>query len=95
MGLIVLRAGPLTTVQDLGRPHQRALGVSKGGALDLCAAQVTNLLVSNPVEAALLEIALGGVRLRFDDARRVAWCGGDFTVPNRRDNRPVRTIRGR
>ncbi len=35
MGQIaVLRAGPLTSVQDLGRPRHRALGVSHGGALD-------------------------------------------------------------
>ncbi|MGI8957386.1 MAG: biotin-dependent carboxyltransferase family protein [Chthoniobacterales bacterium] len=81
MGQItVLRAGHLTTVQDLGRPGQRALGVSGGGALDRCAAQVANLLVGNPGDSALLEVALGGMRLRFEDARRVAWCGGDFEV---------------
>ena len=44
----VLRAGPLTTVQDLGRRGQRALGVSSGGALDPGAARVANLLVGNP-----------------------------------------------
>lgn len=75
----VLRAGPLTTVQDLGRAR-RALGVSRGGALDLCAAQVVNLLAGNPSESALLEVALGGARLRFDDNRRAAWSGGDFEV---------------
>ena len=69
MGQItVLRAGPLTSVQDLGRPRHRALGVSRGGALDLCAAQIANLLVANPAEAALLEVTLGGVRLRFADS---------------------------
>ena len=51
MGQItVLRAGPLTSVQDLGRPRHRALGVSRGGALDPCAAQIANLLVANPAE---------------------------------------------
>ena len=81
MGIVtVLRAGPLTSVQDLGRRGHRALGVSSGGALDLCAARVANLLVANPIESALLEIALGGVRLRFGHPRRVAWCGGDFEV---------------
>lgn len=78
--LTVLRAGPLTSVQDLGRRGQRALGVAPGGALDLCAARVVNLLAGNPPESALFEIALGGVRLRFEDTRRVAWCGGDFEV---------------
>src|SRR5712691_8580132 len=81
MGQItVLRAGPLTSVQDLGRPRHRSLGVSRSGALDLFAAQIANLLVANPAEAALLEVTLGGVRLRFNDPSRVAWCGGDFAV---------------
>src|SRR5712691_7569859 len=76
--LTILRSGPLTTVQDLGRAHHRKIGVSISGALDLHAARIANLLVSNLENAALLEVTLGGVRLRFDDARTVAWCGGDF-----------------
>ena len=39
----ILRAGPLTSVQDLGRAERRE-GVSAGGALDLCAARVANLI---------------------------------------------------
>jgi len=78
--ITVLRAGPLTSVQDLGRTRHRGLGVSRGGALDPCAARIANLLVANPAEAGVLEITLGGLRLRFADARRVAWCGGEFTV---------------
>lgn len=90
MGKItVLRPGPVTSVQDLGRRGTRALGVAPGGALDLCAARVANLLVGNPIEAALLEIALGGVRLRFGDPRRVAWCGGDFEVAIEQDRIPA------
>ncbi|MDQ3198150.1 MAG: biotin-dependent carboxyltransferase family protein [Verrucomicrobiota bacterium] len=78
MGQIgVLRGGPLTTVQDQGRPGQRALGVPPGGALDLFAAQVANLLAANPAEAAVLEITHGGVILRFEDERQLAWSGGD------------------
>jgi antagonist of KipI len=90
MGKIgVVRAGPLTSVQDLGRPGHRALGVSHGGALDFRAAQIANLLVSNPAEAGLLEITLGAVQLRFADARRVAWCGGEFTVQIGETNVPA------
>src|ERR1043166_2948049 len=78
MGQIkILRAGPLTSVQDLGRAVRRE-GVPAGGALDLCAARVANLLVGNPEEAAVLEITLGGLHLRVDDDRGVAWCGGAF-----------------
>ena len=85
----VLRAGPLTTVQDQGRIGHRALGVSRGGALDLFAAQIANLLVGNSVEVALLEVTLGGLRLRFEEARFVAWCGGEFSVEMAGDRIPA------
>jgi antagonist of KipI len=67
-------------VQDLGRAGRRREGVSVGGALDLFAARIANLLVGNPETAALLEITLGGLRLRFHDSRRIAWCGGVLPV---------------
>jgi antagonist of KipI len=78
--LNIVRAGPLTSVQDLGRAGHRAFGISTGGALDRFAARIANLVVGNSPETALLEITLGGTRFRFDDTRRVAWCGGDFAV---------------
>lgn len=73
-----LRAGFLTSVQDLGRPGLREFGVSPGGALDPHALRVANLLVGNDESAAGLEITFGGLRLRFADDRIVAWCGGSF-----------------
>jgi antagonist of KipI len=77
-GLTIVRAGALTAVQDLGRAHHRRAGVSLGGALDLHAARVANLLVGNPETAALLEVTLGSARFRFHDDRLIAWCGGEF-----------------
>jgi antagonist of KipI len=76
----VVRAGFVTSVQDLGRPGFRQFGVSVGGALDSHALRVGNLLVGNDESAAGLEITLGGLRLRFADDRIVAWCGGEFDV---------------
>lgn len=58
--LAVLRAGPLTTVQDLGRPGLAALGVSGSGALDRGALRLGNRLVGNDEGAAALEITVGG-----------------------------------
>ena len=80
MNATILRAGFLTSVQDLGRTGFREFGVSLGGALDRHALHVANLLVGNAESAAGLEITLGGLRIRFDDERVVAWCGGDFDV---------------
>src|SRR5947207_8708547 len=80
MNVIVERAGFLTSVQDIGRAGYRQFGVSPGGALDSFGLRVANLLVGNDEGAAGLEITLGGLRLRFEDERVVAWCGGDFDV---------------
>jgi antagonist of KipI len=76
----IVRAGFLTSVQDLGRTGFREFGVSVGGALDQHALRVANLLVGNADSDAGLEITLGGFRIRFEDERVVAWCGGEFDV---------------
>jgi antagonist of KipI len=73
-----IRAGFLTSVQDLGRIGFRQFGVSSGGALDSHALRVANLLVGNDETAAGLEITFGALRLRFFDERVIGWCGGDF-----------------
>jgi antagonist of KipI len=75
-----IRAGFLTSVQDLGRRGLREFGVSLGGALDTHALRVANLLAGNDESAAGLEITFGGLRLRFADDRIVVWSGGDFTA---------------
>jgi antagonist of KipI len=80
MSAIVARAGFLTSVQDLGRTGFRQFGVSTSGALDSFALRVANLLVGNDEGAAGLELTLGGLQLRFEDERIVAWCGGEFDV---------------
>jgi antagonist of KipI len=78
MNAVLSRAGFLTSVQDLGRTGFRQFGVSTSGALDPFALRMANLLVGNDEGAAGLEITLGGLQLRFEDERIVAWCGGEF-----------------
>ena len=73
-----LRAGPQTSVQDCGRVGQRAIGIGTSGALDRFAARVANILVGNDEREAVVEVALGNVRMPFGDERLIAWCGGDF-----------------
>src|SRR5437762_12246562 len=75
-----VRAGFLTSVQDLGRAGLREFGVSLSGALDPHALRVANLLAGNEESAAGLEITFGGMRLRFADDRIVVWSGGNFDV---------------
>ena len=77
---VLERTGFLSSVQDLGRTGFRQFGVSTSGALDPFALRVANLLVGNDEGGAGLEITLGGLQLRFEDERTVAWCGGEFDV---------------
>jgi antagonist of KipI len=80
MKVFVRSAGFLSSVQDLGRVGYRQSGISIGGALDSHGLRVANALVGNDDSAAGLEATLGNLRLRFDDQRLVAWCGGAFAV---------------
>ncbi len=76
----VLKAGLLTTVQDLGRPGYQQYGVAVGGALDSFSARVANLLTGNDDNAAVLEMAQTGPELLCADETLVAWCGADFVA---------------
>lgn len=60
----VLRSGALTTVQDAGRPGMAAVGVGRSGACDRTSHRLANRLVGNPENAAVLEVTLGGLRMR-------------------------------
>ncbi|MBM9510514.1 biotin-dependent carboxyltransferase family protein [Actinacidiphila acididurans] len=62
--LTVVRAGALTTVQDLGRPGHAHLGVPRSGALDPPALRLANRLVGNAADAAGLETTISGCALR-------------------------------
>ena len=76
----VLRPGPLTTVQDLGRPGYAHLGVGRSGAADRARLRLANRLVGNPETAAGLEITLGGFAARFHARAVVAVTGAPAPV---------------
>lgn len=83
----VVRPGPLTTVQDLGRPGLAHLGVGRSGAADRPAARLANRLVANAESAACLEVTFGGLAVRFDQPRVIALAGAP--VPIRVSGRDV------
>jgi biotin-dependent carboxylase-like uncharacterized protein len=78
--LLVRAAGPLTTVQDLGRPGCRHLGVPMAGAADRSSARLANRLVGNAEDVAVLEVLLGGLELEFGDDAVVAVAGAEAPV---------------
>jgi biotin-dependent carboxylase-like uncharacterized protein len=84
----IARAGPLASVQDLGRPGWRDRGLSLCGALDEFALRAGNLLVGNVPGAAGLEFTLGAATLRFHADTCIAVTGTDADASL--DGRPVR-----
>jgi len=74
----VLRAGVLSSVQDLGRTGYRHLGIAKAGALDALALEVGNRLAGNAPQAAAIEVTVGPMALRFAQATRIAITGAQF-----------------
>ena len=56
----VVRPGLLTTVQDLGRWSNQAMGVAVAGPMDVFSHRLANHLVGNAPDAATLEITLIG-----------------------------------
>ena len=78
--ITVLDPGPLTTVQDRGRPGWAHLGVPRSGALDGPALDLANRLVGNDASAAGLETTLGGATLRVSAGITVAVTGAEAEV---------------
>ncbi|MEU8764080.1 biotin-dependent carboxyltransferase family protein [Streptomyces sp. NPDC048659] len=83
----VVRAGALTTVQDLGRAGHAHLGVPRSGALDPGAARLVNRLLGNDEGAAVLETTATGCAVRPRCA--VTAVVGGAPCPVRVDGRPA------
>ncbi|BDH57590.1 carboxyltransferase domain-containing protein [Tsukamurella sp. PLM1] len=62
-GLVVRGTGVRSLVEDLGRPGNAVIGVTRSGAADRAALRQANRLVGNPAGAAAIENAGGGLEL--------------------------------
>ncbi|MGN6774316.1 biotin-dependent carboxyltransferase family protein [Rhizobium sp.] len=69
----IIETGPFNTIQDLGRPGYRDIGVTASGAMDPLAVKIGNILVGNDDDAAAIEVQTFPFKLRFET-------GGIFTV---------------
>ncbi len=85
----VLAAGPLTTVQDAGRPGHAHEGVSPSGYLDVAAATLANRLVGNDPGAALLETTVSGPTLHYSGQRATVVALTGAPAPLRVGGRPA------
>jgi len=76
--LEILSAGPLASVQDLGRFGFGRYGVAPSGAVDTYALRIANLLAGNREDEAAVEITLAGFRARILTDLVVAVTGADL-----------------
>ncbi|MFD2966415.1 5-oxoprolinase subunit C family protein [Sphingobacterium bambusae] len=80
MGIKVIQAGLLTTVQDLGRFGLQRYGMVVSGAMDGLALRLGNMLLGNDENEAALECTMVGPRLLFEERRRIVLTGGDLSA---------------
>ena len=73
----IVSPGLLTTIQDLGRPHLRHLGVPLSGAADKLSFALANAAAGNSADAPGLECTLKGPALRLRSAATFALGGAD------------------
>lgn len=64
-GLRLITSGLCTTLQDLGRPAFRHLGVPVSGAADRTSLRLANLLLGNEDNAVAVEMTLSGPHVEF------------------------------
>ena len=83
----VLATGPLVLVEDAGRAGLAAVGVPRSGAADPVALRAVNRLVGNRIDAAVIEVMLGGLVVRFGSTTAIALTGAP--APAELDGRPV------
>ncbi|MGE0714151.1 MAG: biotin-dependent carboxyltransferase family protein [Alphaproteobacteria bacterium] len=76
----ILATPPLNTVQDLGRPGWRDIGLCQGGAMDGLALRVGNLMVGNPEDAAAIEVQTFPLRLHATADHLLAVTGADVPL---------------
>ena len=84
MGLLVVKPGLATTVQDLGRPGYRRFGVPVGGAFDLGSLRLANALLGNDPTCAAIEMTMVGGQFQAIQPLALALAGASFAVKLRR-----------
>jgi len=76
----ILKAGLLSSIQDLGRFGYRDQGVPLSGAMDQYSTVFANQLLGNREELAVIEFILQGARIHFQQSCRIAISGLEWNI---------------
>ena len=85
--LLTEASTPLCLLQDAGRFGVRHLGVTQGGAADWVSMSWANKLLGNSLDAAVIEVTLGGLTLLAEQDCCLALAGADLGAML--DSRPL------
>jgi antagonist of KipI len=80
MNLRVIKAGVLDTLQDMGRYGWQHLGINPGGVMDKLSAQISNILVGNELNEAVIELHFPAGAFFFEQPALIAVSGADFSA---------------
>lgn len=75
MHLKVVKAGLLSTVQDLGRRNYLSQAVPMSGAMDTLSARLANLVLGNPERAAVMEFTYADAQLKAESDVLISYVG--------------------
>jgi antagonist of KipI len=89
MSVLIIKQGLLDTMQDGGRYGYQHLGINPGGAMDLVAATVANMLAGNDVEEAVIELHFPASSFLFEDDCMISLSGADFHATINNEPIPV------
>ncbi|WP_181390703.1 biotin-dependent carboxyltransferase family protein [Sphingobacterium athyrii] len=79
MGIKIVKAGMLTTIQDLGRYGLQRYGMAVSGAMDSYALRLGNNILGNPDNEAAIECTVLGPIICFEQAQLICLTGADLS----------------
>jgi len=80
MSIRIIKQGIFDTIQDDGRYGYQHLGINPGGAMDVVAASVANMLVGNRINEAVIELHFPAATFFFEKPCLIALSGADFSA---------------
>jgi antagonist of KipI len=91
MSIRILKQGLFDTLQDAGRYGYQHLGINPGGAMDIIAASLANMLAGNELNEAVIEMHFPASTIYFEKAAVIALCGADFLASINGKDVPINT----
>ncbi|MBN3518923.1 biotin-dependent carboxyltransferase family protein [Algoriphagus lutimaris] len=78
--MTILRTGPGTSIQDLGREGLGQYGIPVSGVMDSISMRWVNHILQNPEKEAVLEISLPGLKVHFGSPTIICIAGAKANI---------------